>query len=513
MKIGDFFARFSLKPDKASFKKTDRLLRGVKRLLVGIVAIKTAKFFGGLIKETAKSADMFAKLSKKIGIAIEDLQQWEFAAEISGTNIGQLRTGLQRFARTASDSTRGLKDAQDAFNEVGVKATNAKGDLRQLDDLLLEISDKFQTMPNGTQKTALAMRLFGRSGAELIPLLNEGSAGIGKLRKEFVELGGQISSENAKQFEQLNDDMLRVRVAFRGIRNDAVTTLLPALLKMVKGFQAWIKENRKLIKQSLEGIFTAMVIALKALGFVLVQVMKLFGLAIDNWELTVTVLASVVASLIAVKIHALLATIALRKAAFAAFIAWTKALLPFVLMATAILAMILIVEDLWRAFTGGESVFKDLAISAIKWLDKVTGGVISGLVNQIKLLRAGLALPDVEGGTIASQKQAQGRSAITGRLETDPFLRRATREIGRQELGVERFNVNPFDSPEATRFTPAIREIVIQERARELRARAGLGAAAPSQTNNFQIRSTEPVAVGQEVKKVLDRQHRAAAAQ
>jgi hypothetical protein len=473
MKVADLFARLSLKPDKASFKKADRMLGFVKKALVAIAGFKAVKWFGSLVSDTAKSADMFAKLSKKIGIAIEDLQQWEFAAQISGTNVGVLRVGLQRFARTADDTTRGLKEAVDAFNDVGVNARDSRGKLRPLDAMLLEVSDKFRDMPDGTKKTALAMRLFGRSGAELIPLLNEGSAGIGKLRKEFVDLGGQISEENAKQFEEMNDNMLRTKVALRGIRNEVVSALLPTIMRMIAGVRQWIKENRKLLKQNLTAAFALLTIALKALGFVMVNVMKIVGFFTENWELLLVVIGSVVTALIALKVHALLATVALQRAALASFIAWTKALFPFVLMATAIIGLVLIVEDLWRAFTGGKSVIKDFAKHTVKWLDKVTGGAISSLVEKVRLLRAGLAMPDVEGGTIGAQKMAQGRSAVSGKMFDDPFVRDVAKQFGRRELKLERFGEMAAFGGQSTapRFSREIKDIIVRERVRESRER------------------------------------------
>ena len=371
MKIADLFARLGLRTDKKAFTAGDRLLTGIKTALVGVVAFKSVKWFGSLITDTAQSADQFAKMSKQIGISTEGLQQLEFAAEISGSNIAVLRTGLQRFARTADDTTRGSKEAKDAFKEVSLSATDAAGNLKPVDVLLAGVADKFATMEDGTKKTAVAMRLFGRSGALLIPLLNEGSAGIDKLRKEFVELGGQISGESAAAFEQMNDDTLRVKTALRGLRNQAVIALLPVISKLVKGLLAWVKANKKLLQKRLQTAMKVLLTILITVGKVLGTVIDILSVMEGHFDLLAIAIMSAVVAFKVLKFASI-------KAALASAAAWTLALFPFVLMAAAIAAVALLVQDLWKWFSGGDSVLKEL------WQSFKTGVAdgISGLVKD-----------------------------------------------------------------------------------------------------------------------------------
>ena len=51
-------------------------------------------------------------------------------------------------------------------------------------EILLETADKFKGLPNGVDKTAIALKLFGRSGKDMIPVLNLGSKGIQELQKK-----------------------------------------------------------------------------------------------------------------------------------------------------------------------------------------------------------------------------------------------------------------------------------------------------------------------------------------
>ena len=367
MKIADLFATLGLRANKKQFSAADRLLGGIKSALVGIVAFKTVRFFGNLIRDTAQAADNFAKMSKKVGISIEALQQFEFAAQISGTNVETFRKGIQRLARNASDSQRGLKTAQDALGDVGIKITKNTKELPALDDMLLQIADTFASMPDGTKKAALAQEIFGRAGAELIPLLNEGREGIGKLREEFVGLGAQIDGQTAKQFEEFNDDQLRVQTAMKGIRNEVVIALLPMLKTLTKQILAWVKANRQLIRQKLQSIMKGLVSALKFL-------VKAVVFVIENWKLLLGLLigVKVIAGLAA--LAAMFGTLGAAGTAsgFAVAAAWTAALLPFLIIGAIVGTAIAFILDFFGVFgdTNPISRFREILIDAfVGWLE------------------------------------------------------------------------------------------------------------------------------------------------
>jgi hypothetical protein len=94
---------------------------------------------------------------------------------------------------------------------------------------LAKIADKFAAMPDGIQKTALAINTFGKSGADLIPLLNAGSKGIAELQTRAKELGIVFDDISAKQAELFNDKLDELNTAARGITTQITIGLLPAL--------------------------------------------------------------------------------------------------------------------------------------------------------------------------------------------------------------------------------------------------------------------------------------------
>ena len=202
----------------------------------------------GITTGFAQSQDELAKFSKATGQSIESLQGFRFAGGLTGVAVGDLNKGLLLVAKRARDASIGLKAPADAFRELGVEVKDASGNLKSQDVLLLDIADKFRTLPSGTQKSALAMEIFGKSGAKLIPLLNEGSVGINRMRKEAEQLGGILGDDTAKKAEDFNDSMLRLRTVMRAVQARIASALLPVLTRLSERFLDVIKTGDNLEK-------------------------------------------------------------------------------------------------------------------------------------------------------------------------------------------------------------------------------------------------------------------------
>lgn len=367
--IADFFAKLSLVPDKKSFDAADKMLGAIKGALVGLVAIKTGQWFAGLVGETQAAGDAAVKTSQKLGITAEAYQELAYAAGQSGSSGEELASSLGKFAKQADAASKGGKDAAAAFAKVGVSAAELRSGKLSPDAALAKIADRFATMDDGPKKAALAMSLFGKSGANLIPLLNGGAAGVEELRKEARELGIVIDTETAKSLEAFGDDQDRVKKSLEGLRNEAVKAILPALRKMTDGLLAWIKANRKMLAQRLTQVMQVLAKTLLLVGRGIAFVVRMIEGMLRNWQLVLVIVGSVAAAYIALSLASI-------KAAAASAAAWIAANAPIVLMGLLIAGAVLIVQDLWNAFTGGESVLKNLYNAAAGWIGEKLARVI-----------------------------------------------------------------------------------------------------------------------------------------
>jgi hypothetical protein len=137
--------------------------------------------------------------------------------------------------------------------------------------VLLDLAERFKAMPDGAEKTALAVRLFGKSGAELIPFLNQGRDGINELSAEMQALGVQMSGETAAQAGKFNDALDKLKLASTSIGNQIIASLLPALNDMAGGMVESAKQGG-----TLRVILDGVVLVLKTLALGAATVGKAF---------------------------------------------------------------------------------------------------------------------------------------------------------------------------------------------------------------------------------------------
>lgn len=204
----------------------------------GIAAAATAAA-GGLAyfgKQAIDNADRLSKLSQTLGVSTEALSQLEYAADLSGTSSEQLTTALGKLAKQALLAARDGGASARAFENLGVQVTDAQGAIKPTEQLLLEIADRFASLEDGATKAALAQEVFGRAGAALIPFLNQGKDGIRALTDEADRLGVTLSTTAGRAAEEFNDNLTRLQTAAKGVVNQAMQQLLPALVSITDAF-------------------------------------------------------------------------------------------------------------------------------------------------------------------------------------------------------------------------------------------------------------------------------------
>ncbi len=182
-----------------------------------------------MAKRALETGDQFAKLSQKTGISVEVLSSYAHGADLAGIDTETLAKGLARLSRNMEEAAKGGEKQKLAFQTVGISQKDLQSGSLTLDATLGKIADHLAAMPDGWQKSALAQDLFGRSGAQLIPFFNKGSAGLKEIRAEAEKLGLVWSQESAAAAEQFNDNLKRLQGTVQGFVNRELAALLPML--------------------------------------------------------------------------------------------------------------------------------------------------------------------------------------------------------------------------------------------------------------------------------------------
>lgn len=190
-----------------------------------------------ITKAAIDAADKLQDVSNRIGVSVTSLSELKFAAEQSGASFDTLNRGLQNIGKNAAAAASGNKGIAAAFDAVGVSVKGASGDLKGADELFADLADRFATFKEGPEKSALALKLFGKAGSELIPVLNEGKAGLSAFADEAKRLNVSVSDELAKNAAEFNDQLGGIGQATEGLGNAIAEILLPNLIDLAKGFK------------------------------------------------------------------------------------------------------------------------------------------------------------------------------------------------------------------------------------------------------------------------------------
>lgn len=181
------------------------------------------------IQNAIQGADDLGKMAQKVGVAVETLSALSYAAELADVSVGELQIGLKTLSQQVSDTARGAGDGLLTFQSLGIEFRRSDGTLKAADELLMEIADRFAAMPDGIRKTDAAVQLFGRSGVEMIPMLNGGSESLRELTQEASRTGVVISGGTAAAAEQFNDSLTRLKFGVQGMFTSLAEHMLPTL--------------------------------------------------------------------------------------------------------------------------------------------------------------------------------------------------------------------------------------------------------------------------------------------
>lgn len=245
--LGDLVVR--LKAETADFQqdlgKTARLLDqasrtmmrslgGVQSALTSLGAAATVGAFAAVIKQTIDAGDQMYKMSQKTGLSVEMLSGLAHVARLSDLDVNALQMSVKKLTTAMFDTAAGGKEQAALFKGIGIAALDSTGGLRQTEDVLFDVADKFSKMKDGAEKTAIAVKLFGRTGMDMIPFLNQGAAGIREVLEEAKKLGVVMSRDMAKASEDFNDNLTRLSAQNKGLVISLTGSLLPVLIDVQK---------------------------------------------------------------------------------------------------------------------------------------------------------------------------------------------------------------------------------------------------------------------------------------
>ena len=220
----------------------------VAKTMAGFVAGQTLMSFGHsmadqlseVISGTQAYGEKLRLLAMETGATTEQSAGLLLMFKDQGVNADDASRAFERFAKglqgvidQQNGAIPGGKTTLEVLKDMGVNADNASGKVRPFIDVLSDVADKFKAMPDGTEKTARAMQLFGRSGADLLPVLNLGKEGLEETEAAAKKYGLALSADNVAKVHDFTLAHKDMDAALEGVRLQLGTKLMPVLTGMI----------------------------------------------------------------------------------------------------------------------------------------------------------------------------------------------------------------------------------------------------------------------------------------
>lgn len=181
------------------------------------------------IKAGIDAADAAHQIAQKTGLATKDVAGLQLAFKLGVGSADGMTGALAKMSKS-------IVDGSGAYKLLGVNVKNADGTFRSTKDVLYDTADAFAGIKDGAGKTALAMEIFGKSGAELIPMLNGGADGLREMADMAEKLGLVVDEKVGAQADRFNDTLDLLQMSTKGMAIQIAGQLLPTLNNVVGGF-------------------------------------------------------------------------------------------------------------------------------------------------------------------------------------------------------------------------------------------------------------------------------------
>jgi len=176
-------------------------------LAAGVIGGAFVGAITSAIKSTADHLDQLDEMSQKTGVSVEMLTSLELAAKQNGVSMDQLATSIRMMYRSMNEAAEGTKESADAYKRLGVNVRDASGKLKSGNEAFLEVADAVAKIQNPAERSAMAMKVFGRAGSEMLPMLEGGKEALKGYIDEARRLGLIYTDEDAKRGAAFNDQL------------------------------------------------------------------------------------------------------------------------------------------------------------------------------------------------------------------------------------------------------------------------------------------------------------------
>ncbi len=187
----------------------------------------------GVVNSSASTADEIDKMSAKIGLSKQAYQEWSYVLGQNGMDVNSLQMGMKTLVAQMDGAASGTEKSVEMFEKLGVSIYDSEGKMKNQEEMFKEVTMALAAMENGTEKAALANGLLGRSGSEMMPMLNNGAEGITELTDRAHELGLIMGDDAVNAGVVLGDTLDDVKKSAGMVGTKIGVALFPIIQKVL----------------------------------------------------------------------------------------------------------------------------------------------------------------------------------------------------------------------------------------------------------------------------------------
>ena len=207
-----------------------RLQNSIKGVAGPLAAAFSVAAISAFTKSLIDAANELQDVSDRTGVAAEKLSALGNAATLNGSSQEELNNAISKLSKSIAEASTGAGAQAEAFKALGISVKDANGNIRPTTDILNDVSNAFARAEDGAVKVKIAQDLLGRSGTNLIPLLNQGATAINSYAATFDD-------EFIRQSAEFNDNLDKLIIRFKTLAATIAGPVVAALNKVFEFFE------------------------------------------------------------------------------------------------------------------------------------------------------------------------------------------------------------------------------------------------------------------------------------
>lgn len=203
--------------------------------------------------EATRAAGQINDLAAKMGIGTAAVQELQFAFEQNG---GTIQQAGQALALMGDRLVTGDKSVVGSLNALGLSLDTIRA--KSPDQAFTDIATAISRVEDPMTRSKLAMDLFGKSGADMLPVLTSDIAG---LRQQAIDMGIVMEDSLIKKGDELGDSWEAMQGRVEAARNKALLPVMSTFLELPGPIQTVIG-----VASEFSGVLSGLAIAIMAAG-------------------------------------------------------------------------------------------------------------------------------------------------------------------------------------------------------------------------------------------------------